>query len=294
MNYGLNLELERQHRSDTDWVFGALSPDCIADIPEDERVNYLPKGEVQRGTEDMMDCGTRGPVNILETKFNWLYRNNKISPENKKWLEDSGYVIDGSVVFSDAFIAIKSGTTREGNSMKAPLLAIHDYGLVPKHKLPLESWMGFNDYHDPKRITPSINELGLEFKNRFPIFFEIVYRAHFSELYKDDLLVLAGYAWPTPIDDEYPRVDLPANHIFVGIKKPEHTIFDNYIDSVDGDFIKKLAKDYDLLDYGYRVFVTENKTPEATTSIGDVILNFFERIIALFKRQLKIIKYFNE
>ena len=45
----------------------------------------------------------------------------------------------------------------------------------------------------------------------------------------------------------------------MGIKTPKHTIFDNYIDSVDNDFIKKLSSDYIFLDYGYRVYISENK-----------------------------------
>lgn len=256
-NYGFSLELEKAHQSPSDYIYGALSPDCIADVPEEERIQYLPVGEVQIGAEDMMDCATRGPINIAETKFNWLYRNNKLSPSNKQWLESKGYVVEGSVRFSDAFIAIKSGTTRQGNSMIAPLHAIHTFGLIPKDSLPLKEWMTFDDYHNPKRVTEYMDAIGEEFKCRFPMFYERVLRPHFAEVYKDDMLILAGHAWSTPVDGEYPRTTAPLNHIFMGIKKPLHTIFDNYVDPTDGDFIKKLAQNYELYDEGYRLFITQ-------------------------------------
>lgn len=264
-NYGFSYDLEKSHISDEDYVYGAFSPICIATIPEIERPSYLPKGEVQRGKEDMMDCATRGPLNILETKFNWLNKKKMLSPANHEWLVDK-YLnpeTDG-IEFSDAFPAIKSGTTKDGNSLKAPLQAIHDHGLIPKCLLPLEPWMTFDDYHDKGRITGEMNKIGREFKRRFPIRYDKVYRVHFGELYKEDMLDLAGYAWPAPVDGVYHRTDGTLNHVFAGISNPMHLVFDNYIDESDGDFIKRLAPDYDLLEYGYRLYVSENSSPRRT------------------------------
>lgn len=284
-NYGFNLKLEQQHSSENDWRYGAFSTPCLASIPEGERIKYLPAGEVQRGVEDTMDCATRGPINILETKFNWLYQNNKISPENKAWLENNNYVRNGNVEFADAFIAILSGTTRVGNSIKAPLQAIENNGLVPKSRLPLLSSMTFDEYHDPLRITEELKALGQEFKKRFPINYEKVYIIHYNELYEGDMLVSAGYAWSIPVNGEYPRIEGNPNHVWMGICRPLHTIFDNYIDSVDGDFIKKLASDYNMLDYGYRVFIpNENKVIDKKQlrpwymNIYDIIINIIKHV----------------
>lgn len=271
--YGLNLSLEKQHQSDQDYLFGAFSDPCIADIPEIERESYLPVGEVQRGKEDFGDCASRGPINILETKFNYLYQNNKISPENKKWLEDNEYVVNGKVLFSDAFIAIKSKTTRDGNSMKAPLQAIHDFGLIPKKRMPAEEWMTFDDYHDPKRIESKHEALGENFSKRFPIHYERVFSVHFDELYKEDMLDLAGYAWPIPVNGVYYKTVGDPNHVFMGIRRPRHYIFDNYIDDSDGDFIKKLASDYELLGYGYRIYVAENKARDNFKGSGGALID---------------------
>src|SRR3990167_10845780 len=167
-NYGLDLELEKEHLRDEDWKFGGdVVLNCIAQIPENERIQYLPKGEVQRGIEDTMDCATRGPINILETKFTWLLVNKKLDFEQEYWLRAKGYTDGDKVKFSDAFVAINSGTTRNGNSMKAPLDAIRKQGLIPKKMLPLEEQMTWQDYHNPARITQEMRDLGLEFSERF-------------------------------------------------------------------------------------------------------------------------------
>ena len=170
MNKGINWEKELREQSDEDWIFGSQSVACIAEIPEVAREQYLPKGERQNIGEEKMDCASRAPLNILEAKFNWLYRNGKLI--NKQWLEDNGYVANGVIEFSDAFVAINSGTTREGNSLKAPLEAIRKQGLIPKSMLPqLES---FDDYYNPLRITGSMRKLGEEFVARFTINYEKV------------------------------------------------------------------------------------------------------------------------
>jgi hypothetical protein len=261
-NKGLNLELEKAHRQETDWIFGAASVPCIAQIPQEERGGYLPLGEVQKGVEDMMDCASRGPANILEAKFTWLVQNGLLSIENMNWLINNAYVEQARKVrFSDCFVAQNSNTTRQGNSLIAPLEAIRKQGLIPKHMMPLEPWMRWADYHNPARITPAIRALGMEFASRFLINYERVLEADFEKVYEQDMIDMAGYAWPEPIDGEYPRTNNQPNHVFVGLYAPKHWVFDNY-EETKGDFIKKLAPDYDLLDYGYRLIISENPKVE--------------------------------
>ena len=184
-NYGFDVEKEKQAQSDKDFIFGAVSRTCIAEVPELERAECLPTGEVQKAKEDTMDCATRGPLNILETKFNWLLENKKLSFEDELWFRAAGYIGNG-FEFSDAFIAIKSGTTRQGNSMRAPLDAIRKNGLIPKKMLPLESWMTWEAYHNPMRITYEMDDLGKEFLKRISINYEKVYEEDFAQLLKKD------------------------------------------------------------------------------------------------------------
>lgn len=260
-NYGLNYEKELAEQSPEDYVFGVSSQSCIAHIPEEHRITYLPVGEVQKGIEDFSDCATRGPVNLAETKFAWLYQNNKT--KHSTWLEEKGYIENGKPTFSDIFTAILSGTDRDGNSLKAPLQAIHEFGLIPKSMLPARKDMTWNDYHNPANITQEMKDLGQEFLKRFSIKYDRVYEENFSTLLKEDLLDVAGYAWEQPINGEYPRSTNQPNHCFIIYRNPMSYAFDNYFDLVDGDFIKKLASDYDFINYGYRLYISELNAPEA-------------------------------
>ncbi len=276
-NHGLNLELEKLHASPEDWHFGAMSGACITDIPEGERERYLPRGERQDIGEEKMDCATRSPLNELELKFNWLLKNKKLLPENEQWFRDNGYITENSFEFSDVFIAILSGTTRQGNSLKAPLQAIHEYGLIPKSKLP--QLHGFDENYDPKRVTGSLKALGEQFKSRFKINYEKVDEVHYKQLLKEDMLGTAGYAWPQPVNGEYPKSDLSPNHAFL-IYKNQYYAFDNYEES-SGDYIKKLAPDYDCLGYGYRVYITAQYLPSSKSWIADIISNLWQAFFPL-------------
>ena len=67
-NYGLNIEKELSEASEKDWIFGAGKP--IGGLAENiDFKKYLPKGEVQKGRDDTMDCATRSPNNKIETKL---------------------------------------------------------------------------------------------------------------------------------------------------------------------------------------------------------------------------------
>lgn len=270
VNYGLDLAKEKADQSAEDWVFGSSSPTCLtAGMISTERPKYLPAGEIQKGKEDTMDCASRAPVNILETKFNYLFLTDRISPENKQWLIDNGYFSDYGITFSDAFVAINSGTTRNGNSLKAPCDAIYNFGMVPKDRLPLLKTMTWDEYHDPARVTPELKALGLEFKKRFTINYERVLEKDFAWLLTEDLLDVGGYAWPRPKNGIYPRSENQPNHAFIVVHEPLYVIFDNYLDSVDGDYIKRLASDYDLMDYGYRVIITSEQVIKDDENVED-------------------------
>lgn len=205
-----------------------------------------------------------------------------ILKENEEWLRGNGYITANGVEFSDRFIAIKSGTTREGNSMKAPLEAIRKHGLIPKMLLPRDPSMTFEQYHDPRRITPNMEKIGQEFLSRFTINYEKVFELHYEELLREDLLNFAGFAWPDPVDGIYPKVPNDPNHVFVGVKRPKYVIFDNY-EEAPGDFIKVLAPDFDLLDYGYRLYIT--KQTDITKQLNwlqDIVKNLWEAVRDIF------------
>ena len=278
MKTGFNPQLEKDHSEDADYTdqkFGAALPTCLALIPEDKRLDYLPQGESQNLGEDKINCASRSPIEYIETKLNWLYKNGKLTLNEVRFFIDNGYVQEEKIKLSDAYPAILSGTTREGNSLKAPCQAIHEWGIVPKKLLPqLDTWEADND---PARITSEIKMLGLKSLQ----FFNFNYHKVYNIDYSIDFYVLAGFAWPNPVNGEYPRVDYPFNHAFLGVKNPKHIIRDSYPDTVDGDYIKKLAADYKLLDYQYRIYISraEKKSLSFLRRLGEAIKNWWNEII---------------
>lgn len=282
MNRGLNLQLEQEHQDGTEWQFGALSEPGIVSIPLSEREEFLPIGETQRGVEDFQDCATRAPTNKLEALFTYHY-HNKMQPENRKWLEDNGYVQDGRITFSDRFTAVLSGTTRNGNSMKAPLQSIHENGMLPKKLLPAANWMTWDDYHNPTAITQELKDLGKAFIARFKLNYEQVYRIHFSDVLKDDMLCVGLHAWPFPdVNDVYEREDGPFNHECLIYSLPEWQAYDNYPeDQKLGDYTKNLAPDYTFYDYGYRIYVSQEVVNPTQQSI---LITLYTRLIEVLRK----------
>ena len=293
-NRGVNWAKEEAEQSSEDYVFGAgQSVPSIALIPEADREKYLPVGEVQRGKDDFMDCATRSPMNSYETQFNFLYREGMMHPLNKKFLEDEGYVawytlsqlkklkvskatldsfkkwdVDGRIPFiefSDRFNAILSGTDKSGNSLKAPNQSIHADGLIPKRLLPASETMTFEDYHRKADITPDMLVLGARLLERFPLNYERVKDTDYANVVTTEMIGVAGYAWPKPDSKTgiYPKTDKGSNHAFMFFKTPRYHIFDNYFDKFDGDFIKRLADNYDLMGYGYRAYISGENVPSA-------------------------------
>lgn len=269
-NFDLSKELREQ--SEKDWQFGALSQPGLVSIPSAERENYLPKGETQfNQVTDFQDCASRSPVNHLEALFTYHYLHG-MKPENKQWMEQRGYYKDGKVTFSDRYIANLSGTTKQGNSLKAPVDTIRTKGLIPKSLLPKTETMTWEEYYAP--VTQPLKDLGQEFLKRFTINYEQVNLNHFADVLKDDCIGTAGYAWPIPVNGVYPKASGAFNHAFLIYRLPQWQVYDNYAEYnpesgvMEGnDFTKTLAENYLFFDYGYRVYVSEEKVVDPLNSL---------------------------
>lgn len=94
-NYGLDWKRELVEQSDEDYELGGIGPTltCIAEIPEKERNNYLPRGERQNIGEEKSDCSSRSVNNIIEYKLTFLLRKDKLSLNDVEWLYNNGYII---------------------------------------------------------------------------------------------------------------------------------------------------------------------------------------------------------
>lgn len=263
-----NPELERAAQDGSEWMFGAVETD-LALVPLSIRLLFAPKGVPQFNlVMDTNGCASRSPLNICETKFTYFY-NTTMHPACKKWLEDNKYIVDGKVVFNDAFIEILSGTTPQGNSLKAPIDAIRKNGLIPAYMLPLDPNATWEQYMDKGRITQAMYDLAEEFLKRFTINYEQVDNKKFAAALQEDLLAVAGYAWPSPVGGIYPRTEGDFNHAFATVD-PDIDALDNY-----DPFIKKLAKDYLFFEWGYTLSITaQNPYPAETIALFDILQKY--------------------
>ena len=203
-----------------------------------------------------------------------------LNPQLKKRIKEKGFVD-----FSDRYISILSGTTRQGNSLKSPLRAVENEGLIPKSMLPVNKNMDWDDYHNREDITWEMRNLGKEFRKRFSINYERVYEPQFSDLLAQDLLDVAVYAW---IKDgkEYVNPGYPPNHAIMVYNKPDFKAYDNYKDG--GRFTKQLVSDYDFMDYGYRVFISLKKNNmNVIKNVVNILFNYIKQLFSSLSTEEK-------
>lgn len=150
-----------QEISDKDWEYVAGD--------ETKKTWDLPENETQHSVYmDTMACVTFASMNAYETLMNATLETNP----HKDWLIEKGYVVNGKLNFSDRFIAVLSGTTRQGNTGQKVLQTIRENGLIPEsmhpyprtQRTPVFDW---DDYYNPELITQEMKDLGQEFLSRF-------------------------------------------------------------------------------------------------------------------------------
>ncbi len=273
-----------------EWQLGAVPTD-VALVPYSSRMSYVPAGVLQRN--DIMDsngCASRGPNNILETKLTWLHHNG-MHPEIQRWGIEKGYVIveNGRHVWklNDAYVEIGSGTTPTGNSLKAPVDYIRRYGAIPAHLLPLEDGMTWEQYMNPARVTQEMRDLGKEFLKRLPLAYEQVQLSQFNHARAEDLLDVAGAAWPPPVDGTYPANDAPFNHAFATANN-EIDALDNY-----SPFFKRLAPDYNFFQWGYSISITAQipfPTEDPRIPLYQKLIELLNQYIALLAKRVGLWK----
>ena len=263
-NTGFNPELEEQdHDEENDWVegdevLGAKIPTGIANevaglvtalyawprpingiyrrtkarinhciiFFQEKLKHYFPTGQLQNRGEEKMYCVTGGFNNEIEKQLNWAYQNSKLHDPFIDFLKEYNFFDkEGKIRLSNRIPALGSGTTRNGNSLKRVAEWIRKNGIFPQNILPEDYPMSFDEYYDPSKITSEMLKIGQKSK----------------EFLTFNYAIVKGTS-------NYPK--------YAGDVRWE--IFDNYLD-VDGDFIKRLAPDYILMNYAYKVILNETK-----------------------------------
>lgn len=286
MNNNFNEQLERDAQRGDEWMFGAVARD-IAAVPYSERVRCLPNGVYQYNlVTDTYGCASRAPLNILETKLNYLSENG-MHPAIKKWLDDNGYRVDGKFALSDNFIEILSNTTRNGNSLKAPVDAIRKYGVIPARFLPLEPNMSWDEYMNKNRITEEMYNLGIEFLNRLPMAYEKVEGdTAFLEACQVDMLSVAVTGWTQPVNGVYPRTGGAFVHAVARLDN-EIQAFDNY-----DPFLKLLAKDFSFFGWAYSLSIVDQipYQPLGKQTVSTSVIDAFLRLLRAIGIKLGVVK----
>jgi hypothetical protein len=257
-----------ERRKPEDWLFGG--DHGLDKMLMPKSALYLPTVESQRfHAFDPWWCVSASALNCLEYRFNYYLAENKIKPENKKWLLDNGYLdAEGKVNFDDWFLARVSNTVPgKGNSFFAVAEAIRKNGLTPQTSSPFD----MDYYHNSEKeyyqnIPDRLYDLGQEFLKRFTLNYEIVYPSQFYYALDYGPLQAGVSAW------------LKKDNVYVSNGQIIHavTLFNNFpylVFDTYSPFVKQLADNYIFLNYAYSWYVTEN----ANTLIKN-LMDYFLRL----------------
>lgn len=145
-----------------DWFVGAETG-----IKYEERCSnwtpYLPTNERQNRGFETFSCVSFSALNIIEMQIKYLYMTGAMNEDTLKYLKDVYDMNDnGDVNFSDRYIAILSGTTRQGNSGNNVAETIRKYGLIPDKILPFEG-DNFDEFMNKNAVTDEMIFLGKQF-----------------------------------------------------------------------------------------------------------------------------------
>lgn len=180
-----------EHRN-TDYVAGVASNIPFEDrVPDSNHTKYLPEDNSQwlgvilnsNGQViywvDFYSCTSFSGISAIEAGLNFLYQHNRLPKEALAHFNKYGFIINGKFKLSNRYTAIRSGTTRQGNSLQNVIdSARKTHGVLPWSMLPDPTkeyfadiketdvdefrWKAQDRYLDPKVITPEMDAVALE------------------------------------------------------------------------------------------------------------------------------------
>jgi hypothetical protein len=239
-----NGVIKRVLRADKNWEPNRPTPESQAHVYFDD-----------------FGCVTHSHVTSIAAVFDRQIELGMISVGNMQWLSNNGYFDEfGKINFNDRF-TIYNGKTIcfRGAWQNVVADAIRDFGLTPQTK-----WNYTNK--DFTTCTAFIQkppqfmfDLGVEFKKRFLLNFELVSannKASKSEARLYSPLQVIVVAWYKNAQGLYYNPNNNFNHAVV---EPNdfNKIWDSYSDYDDTPFEKELVDDYVFGNWAYVWFVNE-------------------------------------
>lgn len=197
--------------------------------PERDWKKYTSRAERQYVPGfDTLSCTTFSALNDLEIIGNCKIEKKLFSDDNINWLKENGYFDDnGMLNFSDRFIAILSGTTMLGNDVISVGNAIIKYGLIPEKDLPIggSSW---NEYMDPKNISPAMLKKGKEFRSRFLPGYEWVWFSNDATFDQNEVDALQEALLYAPVQIGIPSPSTHATTMIAIQPVTSYDVYDHY------------------------------------------------------------------
>lgn len=242
-------------------------------------VNVVNDSGFNTGGFDVLACVSFSANDTLETLLGYLIKQGTVDSANIKWLKDNGYFnSDGTLNFSDRFVAKVSGTTKDGNSLPAVWDAIRNNGLIPETMWPFpineikenppSAW---DVYY--KEIPEDMIAKGKEFLTHFQLQYEWVFYPGCVATHETlvNALKIAPLQIATAVCDPW-NTDQPIQGCGAGGQHATMLAFaGDYYHILDhySPFQKRLAQNYNIT-YAMRGIITPVAQPTVQQVVNQV------------------------
>lgn len=250
-NYGIDLSLMEEEKKDTHYIFG-ISTTLIKKILKPD-ANWLPEAEAlekekQSGPNiESMNCTVYGFLNCVEIIMKYKY----------------GLTVN----YSDRWLGIKSGTTKNGNIPTRVLDTARKQGFLLQELLPNNidrfSWNEFFSYKGATMSPADLDKEALKWLDIYSLGYEIVYPSiiAMAEALKISPLYVAGAAW-ADINGIYYSFSNP-NHCFAIVNIQQAIAYKKAIDSYE-PYIKTLGRNFQV--FWPKIIIINKKGQEFNVS----------------------------
>lgn len=141
---------------------------------------------------DKQHCVSRADCNCMECWLNFLYQNNLMPKVSRAFLEQNNYIKDGKVELHVRFLAVMSGTTKDGNSISKVSVTGRQLGYAPSNfpGYADDVDLTWDEYYDMGKVPQAIKNLALEFKKHFEKTFDWILTGSQKFLEQDRLAMM--------------------------------------------------------------------------------------------------------